>query len=530
MTVSANAQKVASALSDSAMRLKAIWGPVKRFLTFSPADDSIARAKNVSVSIQGGSVSVAYATRILSRIRIKGFRTYPVEGRYPAPEAVASSVSMALSSLHASNTDVTLCIPKSWAVIKTVEFPSTVRDSLSNVVSYEMDRLTPFAREEALYDFRILKEEIGKISLLVVAARADLINPYIEALREMGCNVTKVTLNLSGMGTLCSYSLGCADALFLDVGENEYEAALLSGGTVTAASAGDMGTGDERSQVEIILREIELLMGDASKKNGSPQIVLSLKGSSAGLREILKVNSSRPFKILEEGAASGLLSGKIPHEVAGGVVESLWPGARGLNLLEKGMREKVRTPVTLSVILVAAILAIWVISVFMPVSIEEKRLAEIKSEIATRKEQVKKVDSLKKEVAALEKEISVVNDFKHSRPMALDLIKELTSILPKKTWLSRMRITDTTVEIEGYSTSATELLPKLEASKYFKKVEFASPTFRDMRMNAERFNIKMEIEGTKTEEPKQPVEGKQPAEAKQSGTVPAKSGKGAVKK
>lgn len=32
---------------------------------------------------------------------------------------------------------------------------------------------------------------------------------------------------------------------------------------------------------------------------------------------------------------------------------------------------------------------------------------------------------------------------------------------------------------------------------YFKKAEFSSPTFRDTRMNADRFNIKMEIEGVK---------------------------------
>jgi hypothetical protein len=35
----------------------------------------------------------------------------------------------------------------------------------------------------------------------------------------------------------------------------------------------------------------------------------------------------------------------------------------------------------------------------------------------------------------------------------------------------------------------------LEASKFFQKVEFASPTFRDARLNTDRFQIKMELEG-----------------------------------
>ena len=40
----------------------------------------------------------------------------------------------------------------------------------------------------------------------------------------------------------------------------------------------------------------------------------------------------------------------------------------------------------------------------------------------------------------------------------------------------------------------TGILPKLEDSRYFKKVEFASPTIRDTRLKADRFIIKMEIE------------------------------------
>ena len=79
--------------------------------------------------------------------------------------------------------------------------------------------------------------------------------------------------------------------------------------------------------------------------------------------------------------------------------------------------------------------------------------------------------------------------------MLLDLLREMTRVLPKNAWLSRVRFTESTVEIEGYAASATDIVPKLEASGYFKKVEFSSPTFRDVRLNADRFLIKMEIEG-----------------------------------
>ncbi len=525
MTVAVTAQKVVATISGSAARLGVIWRPLKRFLTFSLADDTIAPAKNLSVSINKGNVSVAYGSRVLSRIRIKGVKTHPTEGRFPTPEGLASSVAMALNSLRVSRVNVTLCIPKSWAVIKNVEFPSTVRDNLPDVISYEMDRLTPFTRDEALYDFRILKENGGRLSLLLVAARANIINPYIEALRERGYDVERVTLNLSGLGALCSASYKCADAVFLKLSEKEYEAALFSGGSITTARAGGIGAADEKANLDTLLSEIELLTGEAKTRGASPQVVLSLKDTNPALRDLLRLKMNAPFRLIEEGGGSlGLPSGEIPYEAVGGVLESLRPGARGLNLLKKGVQEKVRTPLTLSVILVAAILIIWGIAVFMPVSDEGNRLVAIQNEIAARKEEVRKVEALNKEVEALEKEVSVVSNFKKARPMTLDLIKELTAVLPKKAWLSRLRITDTTVEIEGYAASATELLPKLEASKYFRKVEFASPTFRDARINAERFSIKMEIEGTKKEEPKKQEEVKKPAAAPAAPVGPARGG------
>jgi hypothetical protein len=68
-------------------------------------------------------------------------------------------------------------------------------------------------------------------------------------------------------------------------------------------------------------------------------------------------------------------------------------------------------------------------------------------------------------------------------------------VLPSTAWLTRTRITGETVVIEGYASVATEILPKLEQSKMFRKAEFTSPTIRDARMNADRFVMKMELEG-----------------------------------
>lgn len=90
----------------------------------------------------------------------------------------------------------------------------------------------------------------------------------------------------------------------------------------------------------------------------------------------------------------------------------------------------------------------------------------------------------------------MIEQFKHARPMALSVVKELTELVPKTAWTTRIRITETGADIEGYAKSASALLPILERSQYFRKVEFSSPIMRDVKMDADRFAIKMEIKGS----------------------------------
>ncbi|HEX8947734.1 MAG TPA: PilN domain-containing protein, partial [Dissulfurispiraceae bacterium] len=191
-----------------------------------------------------------------------------------------------------------------------------------------------------------------------------------------------------------------------------------------------------------------------------------------------------------EGAADG-----TPYAAVGGAVESLQPEAKGMNLLTRGRSRMSKTPMALTAVLALCLLAVWAAYVIAPLNVEEKRLAEIERQIKLKKSSMKGVESLQKEIGQWEDELSAIDEFKNGRPMSAAIVKELTALLPKTVWLTRLRATATTVEIEGYAGSATELLPRLESSKYFRKAEFASPTFRDMRMNADRFNIKMEIKG-----------------------------------
>jgi len=74
---------------------------------------------------------------------------------------------------------------------------------------------------------------------------------------------------------------------------------------------------------------------------------------------------------------------------------------------------------------------------------------------------------------------------------ALGIMKELTDRIPNGTWLLSLRLEGRKVDIEGQSTSASEIFPALTRDGRFRSVEFGAPITRQAD-NFERFKIRGE--------------------------------------
>jgi len=490
----------AAAAASPWSSFKGIGHSLKKFFFLSPADEVIAYRKILFIALEAGQISFALGSRIFSRIRLAGFKRYPLEEPGLAqPEALASSTALVLAELGAGRPEIALGIPKSWAVIKTVELPISTLENISQVITYELDRLTPFNPEEAFYDFKIINQEAEKLTLLLVAARADRIDPYLTALLEKGLKVSRITVNLLGLGTLCRYIKGEGPILFSEIDENGYEGAIFHPDFSLEPFGGVFPVQEEKAKLDQILGEIENPLEALDTSGLRIETIFWFKASSASLKEQLKARLNKPHQFLGEMDLRMVPPGKDPKAVSypalGGVLEALWLKASGLNLLSKGRHEKSKNPILLSVLLLIGLLLLLGLYWITPIDIEKKKLANLENQIAQKKVQIKKVEAVKKEIETVRSELGIIHDFKHTRALTLDLLREITRIVPANAWLTRIRITEAQVSLEGYAPSATVLVPKLEESRYFKKVEFAAPTFRDPKQNLDRFQVKMELEG-----------------------------------
>jgi general secretion pathway protein L len=90
----------------------------------------------------------------------------------------------------------------------------------------------------------------------------------------------------------------------------------------------------------------------------------------------------------------------------------------------------------------------------------------------------------------LDRALEASNMLSHKKqtiPPQVDVLRELTLILPNDTWLERLQIKGDSLQIIGQSAKASALIGLVEASPLLGSAAFMSPVTTDPRTNKERF-------------------------------------------
>ncbi len=102
---------------------------------------------------------------------------------------------------------------------------------------------------------------------------------------------------------------------------------------------------------------------------------------------------------------------------------------------------------------------------------------------------VRAVESLRAERDRLEQDLRFIVGKKQSQPPTVEIIDELTRIVPDHTWLSRLQLQGDQLVIQGASSASSELIEIIEASPYFQDTAFRAPVTKNPRSGLEGFQI-----------------------------------------
>ena len=116
---------------------------------------------------------------------------------------------------------------------------------------------------------------------------------------------------------------------------------------------------------------------------------------------------------------------------------------------------------------------------------------ESRTDLVTGKAEVTR--RLLEQVEQLDRNSRFLVEKKQAMPMTLEIINELTRILPDDTWINRLSIKGQEVQIQGQSAAASALIPLIESSDKLRNPRFRSPVTRMPRTNSERFHLSAEV-------------------------------------
>lgn len=140
----------------------------------------------------------------------------------------------------------------------------------------------------------------------------------------------------------------------------------------------------------------------------------------------------------------------------------------------------------------AVMLLLAVVALPLMHKIQVINTLEAKTELITEKAEIAR--RLREKVTQLQTDSRFLVDKKQRTPLALELINELTVIIPDNTWLERLDIKGREVQIQGQSESAAALIPLIESSDKLSNPRFRSPVTRLPRTSTERFHLSAEVQ------------------------------------
>ncbi|GAB4181769.1 MAG: PilN domain-containing protein [Wenzhouxiangellaceae bacterium] len=286
---------------------------------------------------------------------------------------VREQVRQVLAS-HEDAPQTVLCISSSHVLTRRVTMPAAAESSLAGALAYEMDRHTPFTKDEVYFDFRIAGRERDENLLSI-----DLFVTPREALEAQ--------VNLAEQA---GFGLDAADLNHADI-ESPPE---LSG--------------------------INLLAEEHRIRHGSRRV--RFNWAMAGVAVLL---------------------------LAVAMAESLY--------------------------------------------LQEQAIAQLEEEIEASQLEQRIVRNLRSELEEAMAAATFLSERKREAPSILVVLGQVTELLPNDTWVQRMQITGTELQLQGLSDGAQRLIELLNSASKLEGAYFKGATTTDQRLNKERFTVAANI-------------------------------------
>jgi general secretion pathway protein L len=167
---------------------------------------------------------------------------------------------------------------------------------------------------------------------------------------------------------------------------------------------------------------------------------------------------------------------------------------RPVNLLPANKRQNKRKAARRQNIVLAALaMLLFITAVALPLVQKEQVVRALEAELQNAVAEAKESTQLRQDVETLAEGSRLLMEKKQSNILIIQVIDEVSRILPDHTWLNRLDIAGDEIQVQGQSSSAAALIALIESSPMLHNARFRSPVIQVPRTNEERFHLSANI-------------------------------------
>jgi type IV pilus assembly protein PilM len=111
-----------------------------------------------------------------------------VQGAFLNQSAIVDAIGESIEIGRIKTKEVAVAVSGHSVIVKKVSLPAMTRDELEEQIQWEAEQYIPFDVNEVHLDFQILdtSESEGQMDVLLVAAKRDLVDDYVQVITEAG--------------------------------------------------------------------------------------------------------------------------------------------------------------------------------------------------------------------------------------------------------------------------------------------------------------------------------------------------------
>ena len=165
-----------------------------------------------------------------------------------------------------------------------------------------------------------------------------------------------------------------------------------------------------------------------------------------------------------------------------------------VNLLPQEMRRARRIDVrSINLVLTAVLAVLLVAAITIPLVQKNRAIEAMEAQVQTAAAAAREGSQLRQNLEKMADASRFLVEKKATAVMAVELIDEVSRILPDHTWITRLNLSETELQMQGQSSSSASLIAAIESSPHFENVRFPSPVVQIQGTNNDRFHIAASI-------------------------------------